>query len=138
MVAKTVFYICYKIFPLIKINLKIEIQHHDSFLNHLLKTCIKCNGISSNNCQWVKHETITVFRSACIEMKLDFWHLLLELMINLGVLIRCKRVEKNLKINKRLSSCIEQPRVYPIVQMWNCILCSPKNLSEKIYNYTSI
>ena len=45
-----------------------------------------------------------------IWLKLDFWHLLPKL-INVGILIRCEGVGKNLKINKRPSACIKHPRV---------------------------
>ena len=39
-----------------------------------------------------------------------FWQLWLKL-INVGVLIRCERVRKNLKINKRPPSCMKHPGV---------------------------
>ena len=45
-----------------------------------------------------------------IWLKLGFWHLLPKL-INVGILIRCEGVGKNLKINKRPSACIKHPRV---------------------------
>ena len=58
---------------------------------------------------YVKHEINTAFCPLCIEMKLDFWHLLLKL-IYVWILIRCEGVGKNLKFNKRLPPCIKHPR----------------------------
>ena len=44
-VKKVAFYIRYKICPILKTNLKIQMQYNSIFSNHRLKTWIQCNGI---------------------------------------------------------------------------------------------
>ena len=87
----------------------------------------KCNTIVSFRAIASKHEynAIPSFQTTanigktrdkycllflCIWLKLDFRNLSPKL-INVGILIRCEGVGKNLKINKRPSACINHPRV---------------------------
>ena len=66
------------------------------FLTHRLKARIQCNDIFSKTANRKKYEINTVFSSLYIEIKLTRG---------------CERVGMNLKVNKRLLSCIKQPRV---------------------------
>lgn len=78
------------------------------------------NAIASFQCNTMASYWYTVgktrdkycFGYLCIEMKLNFWNLLLELL-NVGVLVTREGIGKSLNINKWPPSCIKHPRVFP-------------------------